>query len=135
MVVRDGGGIIQSLSLGYEDSDTGPERGDVEDDAAVCLRSGLQAAALLSLGDDAVKVAKDIPGLGVIGTNGGGVERSRAGDSKDKLAKDVRGEIDGGIRVVDEDSICWFVLVDDFVDEIVVGSKKAGIGGGGMLAG
>jgi hypothetical protein len=35
---------------------------------------------------------------------GGGVERSRAGDNKDKLAKDVRGEIEGGIRAVSGES-------------------------------
>lgn len=50
-----------------------------------------------------------IPGLAggrAKGTNseGGGVERSKAGDNKDKLAKDVSGEIDGGIEVVKGDS-------------------------------
>lgn len=34
---------------------------------------------------------------------GGSVESSKAGDSKDKLAKDVSDEIEGGIGVVKED--------------------------------
>lgn len=50
-----------------------------------------------------------IPGLAggrakVTNSEGGGVERSKAGDNKDKLAKDVSGEIDGGIEVVKGDS-------------------------------
>ena len=53
-----------------------------------------------------------VPGLAggrVKGANseGGGVERSKAGDNRDKLAKDVSGEIEGGsIGVVKGDSKC-----------------------------
>ena len=55
----------------------------------------------LSLGGGTVGVAVLVPGIAggrVKGANreGGGVERSKAGDSKDKLAKDVSGETEGG---------------------------------------
>ena len=66
-----------------------------------------------------------IPGLagGQTNSDGGGVEQSKAGDNKEKLAKDVSGEIEGGIGVVKGASKYWFVLIDGFVNEIVVGSK------------
>ena len=86
-----------------------------------------------SVGGDTVGVVVVIPEVGGEGAKvadgqGGGVERSRAGDNKDKLEKDVSGEMEGGIKVVGGDS-------DDFFDEMAVGSREAGIGGGGMLAG
>ena len=37
---------------------------------------------------------------------GGGVERSRTGDNKDKLVEDVSGEMEGSIRVVSGGSKC-----------------------------
>lgn len=40
------------------------------------------------------------------GTSDGDVERIRAGDSKDKLAKEVSGEMEGGIKVVSGESKC-----------------------------
>ena len=71
--------------------------------------SGLQAAVFLSLGNGTVGVVVIIHELTrgrAKGTNseGGGVERSKAGDNKDKLVKDVSGEIEGAIGVVKEDS-------------------------------
>ena len=55
-----------------------------------------------------VVVITEVGGKGakVADSEGGGVERSRAGDNKDKLAKDVSGEIEGGIRVVCGGSKC-----------------------------
>jgi hypothetical protein len=72
--------------------DTG-EGGDVEANADVCLRSGLQAPVLLSPRGDtaaAVFVVTQVGGRGAkfADSEGGGVERSRAGDNKDKSAKD-----------------------------------------------
>ena len=63
----------------------------------MCLRSGLQAAVFLSPGGDTAGVVVLVHGLAggrVKGTNseGGGVERSKAGDNKDKLAKEVSGK-------------------------------------------
>ena len=123
MVLRGGeddDGAMETTSLRCDDGDTGA--GSEGGDTAVCLRSGLQAAVFLSVGGGTVGMVMLIPGLAggrAKGTNseGGGVERSKAGDNKDKLAKDVNGEIDGGIGVAKEDSI------DGFVDEMVVGSK------------
>jgi hypothetical protein len=90
-----------------DDGDTGAGREG--GNTAVCLRSGLQAAVFLSLGGGTVGVGLLVPGLAggrAKGTNseGGGVERSKAGDNKDKLAKDVSGEIEGGIGVVKGES-------------------------------
>lgn len=96
---------MESISLRRDDCDAGGD--DVEDSSAVCLRSGLQAVVFLSLRGTIGGVVV-ILGLGGGRTNskGGGVERSRAGDSKDKLAKDVSGDMEGGIRLVSGDSKC-----------------------------
>jgi hypothetical protein len=129
MVVRREGGdedeVIEATSLWHDDNDTDEGRGGR--DTAECLRSGLQAAVFLSPGGGTVGVAL-VSGLAgrrakEANSEGGGVERSKAGDNKDELANDVSGEIEGGIGVMKEDSKYWFVLIDDFVDEIVVGSK------------
>ena len=54
---------------------------------------------------------------------------------KDDLSQQQRGPL-GGIKVVSGESNCRFVMIDDIeVDEIVVGSREAGIGGAAMLAG
>ena len=106
MVAGEGGeeddGAMEATSLWCDDGETGAGRGG--GDTAVCLRSGLQAVVFSSLGGGSVGVVV-VPGLAggrAKGTNseGGGVERSKAGDNKDKLAKDVNGEIEGGIGVV-----------------------------------
>jgi hypothetical protein len=100
---------MEPISL-CNDGDMG-EGGDVEGNVGVCLRSGLQGAVFLSLRGDTVGVVVVITEVGGKGakvpdSEGGGVERSRAGDNKDKLAKEVSGEIEGSIRVVSGASKC-----------------------------
>jgi hypothetical protein len=80
-------------------SDCAPDAASACPILPVCLRSGLQAAVTVGGGTVGVVL---IPGLagGQTNSDGGGVEQSKAGDNKEKLAKDVSGEIEGGIGVV-----------------------------------
>ena len=53
-----------------------------------------------------VAVIAELGGGWPKGTSDGDVERIRAGDNKDKLAKDVSGEMEGGIEVISGESKC-----------------------------